>query len=124
MGMVVHTKRHKNQRPDPTESPAIGVKAGFQRPLLEQFQYLVPLVSRQLRWPARDSSIFQTASIALMPRQALGPSADGHPTDAELPRNVGLGELANLQQPSCLEAAFFTLCLGEVAWSPYHGHLL
>jgi hypothetical protein len=97
MGMVIHRKLHQNQRPDPTERPPIGVETGVQRPLLEPSQHLVPLCSRQPRRPARDSSIFQLLHVALMPSEELCPSADGHPTDAQLPRNIGLGELAGLQ---------------------------
>jgi hypothetical protein len=32
--------------------------------------------------------------------------------------------LTSLEQPSSFQAAFFTLCAGEVFWAPDHGHLL
>jgi hypothetical protein len=89
MGMVIDTKLQQNQRPDPAERPAIRVKPGFQCPLLEQGQHLVPLCRRQPRRPARDASIFQTPNVALMLGKTFGPSADGHPADAQLPSNVG-----------------------------------
>ena len=124
MGVVIHPKLHQDQRPDPTERPPICVKTGVQRPVFEQGQHLVPLFSRQPRRPARDAPVFQTPDVALVLGQALGPSADGHSTDAQLPRNVGLGVLASLQEPPRFEATFFTLCTGEVVRSPDHGRLL
>jgi hypothetical protein len=122
--MVTHPKLHLNQRPDPTERPTIRVKTGFQRPVLEQGQHLVPLFSRQPRRPAWNAPIFQTPEVAPVLGKALGPSADRHPTDPQLPRNGGLGELVRRQEPPRFEATFFTLCTGEVVRSPDHGRLV
>ena len=124
VGMVIHPKLHLNQRPDPTERPTIRVKTGFQRPVLKPLQHLGPLSSRQPRRPARDASIFQTPHVALMLSQARSPPADRHPTDAQLPRDIGLRDLASLQEPTSFEATFFTLCTSEVVWSPYHSRLV
>ena len=124
VGMVIDPKLHQHQCPDPTERPTIRVKTGSQRPVLEQGQHLVPLCRRQPRRPAWDAPVFQTPEVAPVLGKALGPSADRHPTDAQLPRNVGLGELVSLQEPPRFEATFFTLCTGEVVRSPYHSRLL
>ena len=124
MGMVVHTKLHQNQRPNPAQRPPIRVKTGLQCPVLKPSQYLGPLSSRQPRRPTRDASIFQTPHVALMLSQALSPPADRHPTDAQLPRDIGLRDLASLQEPPSFEATFFTLCTSEVVWSPYHSRLV
>lgn len=123
-GVVIHPKLHQDQRPDPTERPPLGVKTAAQRPVFEQGQHLVPLFSRQPRRPARDAPVFQPPDVALVLGKALGPSADRHPANAQLPRHVGLGVLVRLQEPPRFEATFFTLYTGEVVRSPYHGRLL
>jgi hypothetical protein len=68
--------------------------------------------------------MFQTPNVALVLSEALSPAADRHPTDAQLPSHIGLGDLTSLQEPPSFEATFFTLCTSEVAWSPYHSRLL
>jgi hypothetical protein len=124
MGVVAHTKLHQNQCPNPPERPPIRVKPGLQCPVLKPAQHLAPLYSRQPRRPARDGAILQTSHVALMLSKALSPPANRHATDAQLPRDLSLRDLASLQEPPRFEATFFTLCTSEVVWSPYHNRLV
>jgi hypothetical protein len=122
--MVVHPKLHQQARPTPPARPPLRVKTGLPCPVLTPCQHLGPLCSRQPRRPAREVAIVQTPNVALMLRKALSPPADRHPTDASLPRALGLSDLASLQEPPGCEATFFTLCTSEVVWSPSHSHLV
>jgi hypothetical protein len=54
----------------------------------------------------------------------LSPLADGHATDAESAGDFGVEHLTSLEQPSSFQAAFFTLCAGEVLRAPDHGGVL
>ena len=45
--MTVNTELNQHERSDPTESPAIHVKTGFQRPLSKQLYQVLSLCSGQ-----------------------------------------------------------------------------
>ena len=122
--MVAQPKRHQNQGTDAPERPPIRVEAGFQRPFFEDRQHALPLLRTQAGWASRDRACLQAGHIALVLVELLSPLADGHATDAESAGNFGVGQLTSLEQPSSFQAAFFTLCAGEVFWAPDHGHLL
>ena len=122
--MVAHPKGHQKHRTDAQERPPIRVKASFQSPVFEDRQHALPLLSTQAGWTAGNGARVQAGHVALVLVELLSPLADGHATDAESAGNVGVGQLTSLEQPSSFQAAFFTLCAGEVFWAPDHGHLL
>ena len=122
--MVAHPKRHQNYRTDALERPPIRVKAGFQRPVFEDREQALPLRSTQAGRATRNRARLQAGHIALVLAELSSPLADGHATDAELAGDFGVGQVTSLEQPSSFQAAFFTLCAGEVIWAPDHGCLL
>jgi hypothetical protein len=122
--MVVHPKGHQNHRTDAQERPSIGVKASLEGPLFENYQHTLPLLNPQAGRAARNGACVQARHVALVLPELSSPLADGHATDAESAGDVGVGQLTSLEQPSSFQAAFFTLCAGEVFWAPDHGRLL
>jgi hypothetical protein len=124
VGMVAHPKGHQDHRPDAPERPPIRVKASFESAFVEDGQHALPLLNAQAGGPTGNGTCIQAGHVALMLTKLLSPFADGHPTDPQSTGNVGVGELTGLEQPSSLQASFFTLTTGEVSWAPDHGHPL
>jgi hypothetical protein len=122
--MVVHTERDQNHRTDAQERPSIGVNASLEGTLYEDSQHTLPLLTPQAGRAARNGVGVQARHVAMVPPELSSPRADGHTTDAESAGDVGVGQLPSLDQPSSFQAAFFTLCAGEVFWAPDQGRLL
>jgi hypothetical protein len=122
--MVAHPERDQNHRPDTLERPPIGVKASLEGPLFEDCQYALPLLKPQAGRATRNRACLQAGHITLVSAELSSPLTDGHATDAELAGDVGVGQVTSLEQPSSFQAAFFTLCAGEVIRTPDHGCLL
>jgi hypothetical protein len=124
MRMVRDTEFNKNHRANPAERPAIRVKAGLPCASTQHLQQVLPLLWGEARRAPRCAVPFQTAKVALALPQLLSPAADSRAADPHLARNDCLGEVASLQQPTSLQAAFFKLQTGELSWSPSHGDLV
>jgi hypothetical protein len=122
--MVVHTERDQNHRTDAQERPSICVKASLEGTFFEDRQHTVPLLNPQVGRAARNGARVQASHVALVLPELSSPLADGHAADAESVGDFGVGQLTSLEQPSSFQAAFFTLCAGEVFWAPDHGRLL
>jgi hypothetical protein len=122
--MVARTERYKNHRTDAQERPPIGVKASLEGPLFEDRQHALPLPNTQAGRAAGDGACAQAGRVAVVLPELSSPFTDGHATDAESAGDLGVGQLTSVEQSSSFQAAFFTLCAGEVFWAPDHGRLL
>ena len=122
--MVAHPKRHQKHRTDAQERPPIRVKTSLESAFLEDRQHALPLRNVQAGGTAGYRACVQAGHIALTLAELLSPFADGHPTDAQPARDVGVRKLCSLEQPTGFQASFFTLITGEVSWAPDHGRQL
>jgi hypothetical protein len=86
--MGVNAELEQNQYTDAMECPAIRRKASVLRSLREQRQHLLPLVNAQTGRTAKNGVVVQTAYIALVPLERLGPFAKGHSAPAHLASDV------------------------------------
>lgn len=124
MRMVRDTKFNTNHRANAAERPPIRVKAGLQSASTQHPQQVRPLLWGEARRAPRYAVLVQIAKVALAMSHLLSPSADSGAADAHLARNGRLGEVASVQQPTGLQAAFFKLRTGKLSWFPSHGYLV
>ena len=122
--MVAHPKGHQNDRTDAQERPPVRLKASLESAFVEDRQHALPLLNAQAGGPAGNGMCAQTAYVAVVLPELSSPLAHSHPTDAESAGDLGVGQLTSVEQSSSFQAAFFTLCAGEVCWAPDHGRLL
>jgi hypothetical protein len=96
MRMVRDTQFNQNDGANPAERPSIRAKAGLQCASSQHLQQVLPLLWGETGWAPRYAALGQTAKVALVCSQLLGPSADRCAADAHLARNGRLGEVASL----------------------------
>jgi hypothetical protein len=99
------------------------VKTSLESAFLEARQYALPRLNVPAGGTAGNRACVQAGHVALMLAEWLSPSADGHPTDAQSVRHVGVGEWSTQEEPAGYQASCFTLITGEVPWAPDHGRL-
>jgi hypothetical protein len=108
MGTVIHTKLQQNQRPDPTEHPNDSCQNRPSASLVG----VTPapgVIVQQSAAAAGPGCLFSNCRVAQMPGKALGPSADRHPTDAQLPTRT---------YPSCTSLPGI-ICV-DISFRPHH----
>jgi hypothetical protein len=107
---------------DPGQGPAFGIEAGLCGPSGEDVEEFLPLSRRQPRRSSWLGPSFQRRRPMRVVSQPFGPLAYGRAADIQLACDLGLGQTAGAEQPTCFEPTFFELFWGEFSWSPHAHH--
>jgi hypothetical protein len=119
MSVVGHAPSLLDQGADPSERPSLSRESCLHRPQLKSIEDLDPLLRRQAGRASGLGAAPEGIAAEAARTHPLGPVADRPGRDAHAASDLGLGQLACLEKPTSLQAAFFLLLDGQFPGLPH-----
>ena len=117
--MIIHPEKSVDYDFNSIERPSFGLQSRFERPPLEEFQKMVPLLGTQARGASGSRMVLQDLqSLGTVPK-LFGPGTDRAATDTQDSGDFGLGEPGFEQKPTAFHTSFFELSRGQYTGSPH-----